>query len=327
MRVFIAGASGALGRRLVPRLLEAGHAVVGTHHSAAGGERLRQLGATPVQLDLLDAEAVRRAVLAHRPEVVVHEATALAHVKFGRNMDKVGAQTGALRTRGTDLLLAAAREAGVRRFVAQSVAGFGRYARVGGPVKTEDDPVEPAPPRHFEESAAALAHLERAVLDFGGIALRYGVFYGDARDGTLEPVRRRQFPIIGDGGGIWSWIHLDDAAAATALAVEHDGPAILNVVDDEPAAVRDWLPVLAQALGAPPPRHLPVWLARPLAGEFVTRLCTEARGASNARARRELGWTLRHPSWRSGFFDAYRALRQAPGAGPPAAAPPRPAEG
>ncbi len=216
-------------------------------------------------------------------------------------MDKVTAKTSELRTKGTDALLAAAREVGVRRFVAQSVAAFSRYAREGGPVKTEDDPLDPTPPKNFRQSAAAMAYLEQAVTDFGGIALRYGAFYGAANDGTIEPVRKRQFPIVGDGGGIWSWIHLDDAAAATVLALEHDGPAIYNIVDDDPAPVREWLPVLAQALGAKPPRRLPTWLARLLAGEVVVVLSTEARGASNAKAKRELGWTPRYPDLAHGI--------------------------
>ena len=230
-------------------------------------------------------------------------------MKFARNMDKVTARTSELRTKGTDALLAAAREAGVHRFVAQSVATFSRYAREGGPIKTEEDPLDPTPPTNFRRSAAAMAYLEQAVTDFDGIVLRYGAFYGAANDGTIEPVRKRQFPIVGDGGGIWSWIHLDDAAAATVLALEHDGPAIYNIVDDDPAPVRDWLPVLAQALGAKPPRRFPTWLARLLAGEVVVALSTEARGASNAKAKRELGWTPRHTSWRMGFPAAYAAIR------------------
>jgi len=311
MRVFVTGASGAIGSRLVPQLIDAGHDVVGAHNSPASAGLLRTLGAKPVLLDLLDAGAVRRAVLESEPDAIVHEATALANVKFSRNQDKVAARTNELRTTGTDALLDAAREAGVRRFVAQSVAVYGRYARDGGPVKTEDDPLERNSPANTEQSSAALDHLERVVTEFGGIALRYGVFYGAANDGSITPVRKRQFPIVGDGGGIWSWIHLDDAAAATALAVEHDGPAVYNVVDDEPAPVREWLPVLAQALGAKPPRHLPVWLARLLAGEFVVVLSTEARGASNAKARRELGWTPRYPTWREGFPAVYSAITTA----------------
>jgi 2-alkyl-3-oxoalkanoate reductase len=308
MRVLVAGASGAIGSRLVPQLIAAGHEVIGTHNSPSSADSVRMLGAKPVGLDLLDTGAVRRVVLEHEPEAIVHEATAFANVKFSRNMDKATAASSALRTKGTDALLAAAREAGVQRFVAQSVAGFSRYAREGGAIKTEDDPIDPTPPKHFERGAAAIEYLERAVTGFGGIALRYGVFYGAANDGTIEPVRKRQFPIVGDGGGVWSWIHLDDAAAATVLALEHDGPAIYNIVDDEPAPVREWLPVLAQALGAKPPRHLPTWLARLLAGDAVTVMSTEARGASNARAKRELGWTPHHPTWRTGFKAVYSTL-------------------
>ena len=307
MRVLVTGASGAIGRRLVPKLIDAGHEVTGAHTMPSSGELLRKLGAKPVSLDLLNADAVRKAVLEHEPEAIIHEATALADVKFGRNMDKVTAKTNELRTTGTDALLAAAREAGVRQFIGQSVASFARYAREGGLIKTEDDPIESTPPKNFHRAAAAVSHLEQAVTDFGGIALRYGVFYGAANDGTIEPVRKRQLPIVGDGDGIWSWIHLDDAAAATVLALKHDGPAIYNIVDDDPAAVREWLPVLARTLGAKAPRHFPVWLARLAAGEFVVVLSTEARGASNAKAKRELDWTLRYPTWRTGFEAVYPA--------------------
>jgi 2-alkyl-3-oxoalkanoate reductase len=305
MRAFVAGASGALGSRLVPQLIDAGHEGIGTHHSPASGERLRKLGAKPVMLDLLDARAVRKAVLEAEPDAIVHEATALADAKFSRNLDKTGAKTNELRTKGTDALLTAAREAGVRRFVTQSVAAFARYARQGGPIKTEDDPLEPNPPANTQQTFAALNHLERVVTEFGGIALRYGVFYGAANDGSIEPVRKRQFPIVGHGGGMWSWIHLEDAAAATVLALEHDGPTIYNIVDDEPAPVREWLPVLAQTLGAKPPRRFPTWLARLFAGEAVVVMVTEARGASNAKAKRELAWEPHYPSWRQGFAAAY----------------------
>jgi nucleoside-diphosphate-sugar epimerase len=308
MRVFVAGASGAIGRRLVPQLIDAGHEVIGSHSSPSSADLLRTLGARPVELDLLDPPAVRKAVLDAEPEAIVHQATALARVRFGRNMDKVAARTSELRTIGTDALLQAAREAGVRRFVAQSVASFSRYAREGGPVKTEDDPLDPTPPKKFRRSAVAMAYLEQAVTEFGGIALRYGAFYGAANDGTIEPVRKRQFPIVGDGDGIWSWIHLDDAASATVLALTHDGPAIYNIVDDEPAPVREWLPVLAESLGAKPPRRLPTWLARLLAGEVVVVLSTEARGASNVKAKRELGWTPRYPTWRTGFDAVYSTI-------------------
>jgi nucleoside-diphosphate-sugar epimerase len=310
MRIFVAGASGALGSRLVPQLIDAGHDVIGTHNSPSSAELLRTLGAKPVMLDLLDAGAVRRAVLENEPEAIVHQATALANMKWSRNFDKVFARTNELRTKGTDTLVAAAREAGVRRFVAQSFASY-RNAREGGPVKTEDDPLDPSPPANAQQSFAAMAYLEQVVTEFGGIVLRYGLFYGAANDGLIEPVRKRQYPIIGDGGGISSWIHLEDAAAATVLALEKDGPAIYNVVDDEPAPVREWLPVLAHALGAKPPRRFPTWLARLVAGEAAVVMGTDARGASNAKAKRELGWTPRYPSWRTGFPAAYSAINLA----------------
>jgi 2-alkyl-3-oxoalkanoate reductase len=312
MRVFVAGASGVIGSRLVPQLIDAGHEVVGTATSAASVERVRALGANTVALDLLDAGAVRRAVLESEPDAIVHQATALANARFGRNLDKTFVQTNRLRIEGTDALLAAAREAGAQRFVAQSFASY-RYERVGGPVKTEDDPLDPTPPAHTTESNAAMRHLEEAVTAAGGIVLRYGVFYGAPNDGLVEPVRKRMFPIVADGGGFLSWIHLDDAAAATVLALDHDGPAIYNVVDDEPAPVRDWLPVLADALGAKPPRRFPRWLARLFAGEAGVAMGTEARAASNAKAKRELGWTPRYPTWREGFAATYRPVdREAP---------------
>jgi nucleoside-diphosphate-sugar epimerase len=304
MRVFVAGASGAIGRRLVPQLLEAGHEVVGTHKSTEGGDALQRLGATPVRLDLLDAEAVRAAVAAHRPEAIVHEATALGDAVWGRNFDKVFEQTNALRTRGTDALLAAAWDVGVGRFVAQSFASY-RYLRQGGPVKTEDDPLDSHVPANAKRSFEAMAYLDSTVVEAGGIILRYGAFYGASNDGLIEPIRNRQYPIIGNGNGITSWIHLDDAAAATVLALEKRGPALYNIVDDEPAAVREWLPVAARALGARPPRRFPAWLARMVAGEAAVVMGTDARGASNALAKRELGWTLRYPSWRTGFAATY----------------------
>ncbi len=307
MRVFVVGASGALGSRLVPQLIEAGHEVIGTHDRPQSAELLRTLGARPVRLDLLDARAVRKAVLEAEPEAIVNEATALGNATWGRNFDKVFARTNELRTRGTDALLAAAREAGVRRFVAQSFASY-RYVREGGPVKSEDDPLDPSPPANARQSYAAMAYLEQAVSEFGGIVLRYGLFYGAANDGLVEPVRKRQYPIIGDGGGITSWMHLEDGAAATVLALEREGPAVYNIVDDDPAPVREWLPVLAQALGAKPPRHFPTWLARLFAGEAAVVMGTDARGASNAKAKRELGWTPRYPSWRRGFRAAYSSL-------------------
>jgi nucleoside-diphosphate-sugar epimerase len=307
MHIFVAGASGALGSRLVLQLIAAGHVVTGSHSAPASAGLLRALGATPIRVDLLDAQAVRKAVFVSRPQAIVHQATALANAKFGRSLDKTFAKTNELRTKGTDALLAAAREVGVRRCVAQSFAPY-RYAREGGPIKSEDDPLEPTPPPNTQQTYAAMTYLENAVTDFGGIVLRYGGFYGAASDGLIEPVRGRQYPIVGDGGGLFSWIHLEDAAAATVLALEHEGPTIYNIVDDEPAPVREWLPVLAHALGAKPPRRFPKWLARLFAGEAAVVMGTEARGAANAKAKRELGWVPHYPTWRKGFPAAYSAI-------------------
>jgi nucleoside-diphosphate-sugar epimerase len=304
MRVLVVGASGAIGTRLVPQLIDHGHEVIGTCRSPEKKGRLRDQGAEPVVLDVLDARAVRETVARAEPEAIIHQATALSDVRFGRNFDRTFAQTNRLRTVGTDNLLAAARDAGVPRLVAQSFASM-RNAREGGMVKTEDDPLDPDPPATMREGHAAMRHLEHAVREADGIALRYGGFYGAANDALVDPVRKRRFPIVGEGGGYLSWIHLDDAAAATVLALEHDGPAIYNITDDEPAPVREWLPVLADALGAKPPRHVPVWLARLIAGDVAVLMGTDARGASNAKAKRELGWTLEYPSWRQGFVEVY----------------------
>ena len=305
MRVFVAGATGAIGARLVPQLIQRGHEVIGSSRSTEKAGRLRTLGGEPVVLDLLDREAVREAVAAAQPDAIVHQGTALSGLTDFKNFDRTFAQTNRLRTEGTDALLAAAREAGVGRSVAQSFAGW-PYAREGGPVKTEEDPLDPTPVPAMRETFAAIRHLEQAVVAAGGLVLRYGGFYGSPDDAQLELVRKRRFPIVGDGGGIWSFVHLEDAAAATVLALERGAPGIYNVVDDEPAPVREWLPALAAAIGAKPPRRVPRWLARLAAGESGVVLMTEIRGASNQKAKRELGWTLRYPSWRRGFTDAYR---------------------
>ncbi len=304
MRIFVAGASGAIGTRLVPRLIDRGHEVIGTSRSGENTKRVRALGAEAIGLDLLDPRAVRKAVLETEPDAIVHQATALANVRFSRKFDRAFAQTNRLRTEGTDALLAAAREARVRRFVAQSFASV-LYSREGGAIKTEEDPLDPTPVPGARDTAAAVRYLDETVRGAGGTVVRYGGFYGAANDGLVEPVRKRQFPIVGAGGGIFSFIHLDDAAAATALALEHDRAGVYNIVDDEPAPVREWLPVLAEVLGAKPPRQVPRWLARLLAGDAAVMLGTDARGASNAKAKRELGWELRYPSWRAGFVAAY----------------------
>jgi 2-alkyl-3-oxoalkanoate reductase len=309
MRVFVAGASGAVGTRLVPQLIEKGHEVIGSSRSPRRAERVRALGAEPVVLDLLDSKAVRRAILAAKPDAIIHEATALADVAFSRNIDRSFAQTNRLRREGTDALLAAA---GVTRFIAQSFAPL-RYARAGGPVKTEADPLDPTPVVSMRETSDAMRYLDEVVTGAGGIALRYGGLYGDQSDSLLTPIRKGQFPIVADGGGYNSFIHFEDAAAATVLALDHSGPAIYNIVDDEPAPVREWLPVLADVLGAKPPRRVPPWVARLFAGEAGVMMGTEARGASNAKAKRELGWTPRYPSWCEGFVAAYASPAEAAG--------------
>jgi 2-alkyl-3-oxoalkanoate reductase len=300
MRVMVVGASGAIGTRLVSHLTGRGHEVIGTFRSPAHAERVRALGARPLALDLLDQGAVRQAVRETGPEAIVHEATALAGRGFSRKLDRTFALTNRLRTEGTDALLDAAREAGVRRFVAQSFAPY-RYARQGGMIKSEADPLDKTPPAGAHETNAAMAHVDNAVPDAGGIALRYGGFYGDPEDQLTRLVRKRRFPLIGDGGGFTSWIHLDDAAAATVLALERGVAGVYNIVDDEPAPAREWLPVLAEALGAGPPRHVPAWLVRLAAGQDAVLGATQSRGASNVKAKRELDWTLRYPSWRQGF--------------------------
>jgi nucleoside-diphosphate-sugar epimerase len=305
MRVFVVGASGAIGSRLVPQLIERGHKVIGSARSSDKAERLRRLGAESLVLDALDTRAVREAVAAAEPDAIVHQATALTGLSDLKHFDRSFVQTNRLRTEGTDNLLAAARETGVRRFVAQSFASYGRYAREGGPVKSEDDSLDTTPVPAMRETMAAADYLDKAVTGAGGIALRYGTFYGDPDDVLVEAVRARKFPVVGDGAGVWSFIHLDDAAAATVLALEHDGPAVYNIVDDEPSATREWLPELARIVGAKPPQHFPRLLARLFAGEAPVMMATESRGASNAKAKRELGWTLRYPSWRQGFAALY----------------------
>src|SRR3954468_7095710 len=303
MRVFLAGATGAIGRRLVPQLVAAGHEVTATTTTAGKVDLLRGLGATPVVVDGLDAAAVGEAVARARPDAIVHQMTALGGALDLRHFDRAFARTNALRTKGTENLLDAARAAGVERFVAQSYAGW-PSAGSGAALVTEGEPLDPDPLPGQRETHAAIRFLEEAVTQapLVCIVLRYGSFYGPgASDEMVEIVRRRRLPVVGDGGGVWSWIHVDDAASATVAALERGAPGIYNVVDDEPAAEADWLPYLAEAVGAKPPRRIPVWLARLAAGEVVVRMMTEVRGSSNAKARRELDWAPRWASWRDGF--------------------------
>jgi nucleoside-diphosphate-sugar epimerase len=315
MKVFVAGATGVLGRALVPQLVARGHEVVGMTRSASKQDLVRSLGARPVVVDALDPDAVTEAVASAEPEVIVHELTALSgpmSMRDARHPErfKGAIMTNRLRTEATDHLLAAGRAVGARRFVAQSFGAF-RFARAGGPVQTEADPLDPDAPGPQQPGLEAILYLEQAVttIEWGeGLALRYGGFYGPGTSISLAPdaqmaapIRKRRFPIVGDGGGVFSYVHVEDAAAATAVAVERGRPGVYNVVDDDPAPVRDWLPVLASALDAKPPRRVPRWLGRLLAGETATVMMTEAKGASNEKAKRELGWKPRYASWRQGF--------------------------
>ena len=303
MRIFVAGATGALGRHLIPRLVAAGHEVTATTRTPGKLAQLREAGAEPVVVDGLDREGVIVAVLAAEPEVIVHEMTALADMRSLRKIDQVFATTNELRTRGTDNLLAAAAQVGTRRLIVQSATGSNEPS--GSPVKAEEDPLASRSPSPSSARAlAAIKHVEETVPLTApeGIVLRYGTFYGPgASDILLDVVRKRQVPVIDGGTGIWSFIEITDAAAATLAAVDRGAPGVYNVVDDDPAPVAEWLPYLAQVAGAKPPLHLPVWLGRLLAGEFVVAQMTSWRGCSNDKARKELGWEPRYSSWREGF--------------------------
>jgi 2-alkyl-3-oxoalkanoate reductase len=308
MRVFLAGATGALGRVLLPMLTEAGHDVVGTTSTEANVAALDAAGAEAVVMDGLDAESVRSAVTRAEPDVVIHQVTALKKAADLKRFDREFALTNRLRTEGTDHLLAAAREAGAKRFVAQSFTGW-TNSRDGGPVKTEADGLDPAPTAASRQTLDAIRHVEEVVPQVSGltgIVLRYGGLYGPGtglgRGGDLlEMVAKRRFPIVGSGAGVWSLVHIDDAATATLRALDHGEAGVYNVVDDHPAPVAEWLPVLAEAVGAKPPRHLPAWVAKPIVGEHGVSVMTRTRGSSNEKAKRELGWRPGYSSWREGF--------------------------
>ena len=310
MRVFVAGATGAIGKQLVPRLVRAGHEVHGMTRSESKQAMLHEFGAVPVVADALDPDQVAEAVGRARPDVIVHQLTAIPEKLDLRHFDRDFALTARLRTEGTDHLLSAGQAVGVRRFVAQS--NFASYARIGAAVKSEEDPFDPAPAREMRETLAAIHHLEEAVLGARwteGIVLRYGAFYGPGTSMApggeqYEMIRRRRFPLVGDGGGVWSFIHVADAAEATVAAVERGGRGVYNVVDDDPAPVAKWLPALAEELGAKKPVRVPRFVGRLFAGEAGVVMMTELRGASNAKAKRELAWRPAHPSWRQGFTAA-----------------------
>jgi nucleoside-diphosphate-sugar epimerase len=309
MKIFVAGATGALGRPLIKQLVERGHEVTGMTRSESKQDLLRELGARSVVADALDPDSVARAVAEAEPDVIVHQLTAIGAFN-PRRMERDFAPTNRLRTEGTDHLLAAGRAVGVKRFVAQSFAPW-LYVRTGGMVKSEDDPLDNEPPAQVRTTLDAIKYLERAVTSADwteGIALRYGGFYGPWTSIAVNPdgeqvtmIRKRRFPIVGSGAGIWSLVHIEDAASATAAALERGEPGVYNVVDDEPAPVSEFLPELAKGIGAKPPRHVPRWLGRLVGGESAVIMMTEIRGASNAKAKRVLGWELRYPSWRLGF--------------------------
>jgi len=314
MKVLVAGATGAIGKQLLPKLVTNGHEVVGITRSEAKADAVRALDAEPAIADALDPEAVAAAVAASEPEAIIHELTGLAgNLGSLHNLDRSFAATNRLRTEGTDHLLSAARAAGVRRFLAQSYAGW-PYARSGGPVKDEEAPLDDDPPASARQTIAAIRYLEQTVSEadgIEGIVLRYGGFYGPGTSiapggEQLEAIRKRQFPVVGGGAGITSFVHIEDAAEATVAALERARPGIYNIVDDEPAEVREWLPEVASRIGAKPPWRVPRWVGRLLAGEAATTMMTEVRGASNEKAKRELGWAPGHPSWREGIPEAAR---------------------
>jgi nucleoside-diphosphate-sugar epimerase len=304
MRVFVAGAGGAIGKQLLPRLVAAGHEVVGMTRSESKRAAIAEQGATPVVADALDPQQVMSAVVELQPDAIIHQLTALGTLDL-RHFDRTFELTNRLRTEGTDNLLAAARRAGVRTFVAQSYAGW-PYARTGGPVKTEEDPLDPTPPSEMRATLDAIRHLEQVVVGADGIVLRYGGLYGPGTSMSpgaehFEMVRRRKFPLVGDSAGVWSFINVCDAADATVAALTRGAPGIYNIVDDEPATVAQWLPALAQELGARKPWRVPLFVGRLLGGEVAVVMTTHIRGASNAKAKRELDWRPRHASWRQGF--------------------------
>jgi nucleoside-diphosphate-sugar epimerase len=309
MHVFVAGATGAVGSRLVPLLASAGHSVIGLTRDPARTDSICRGGGEPVIADALNRAAIVAAVAKAKPDVIVHEMTSLSGANDLRRMARSFAATNRLRTEGLNNLLAAAKQTATPRLIAQSFCGW-PYAREGGPVKTEEDPLDPAPPRELRRTLKAIRYLENTVTaapHIEGVVLRYGAFYGPNTglfDGPMiNQLRRRRVPLIGDAGGWWSFVHIDDAATATAVAVERGAPGIFNIVDDEPAPVRDWLPALAAMLGAEPPWRVPKWLARIAAGEHVVTMMTEVRAGSNAKAKRNLSWQPKHRSWRQGFAE------------------------
>ena len=308
MKIFVAGASGAVGRRLLPLLVRRGHVVLAMVRSADKEAEVRTLGAEPVVADAFDRTAVARGVDAARPDVVIHQLSALSQAKSLKHFDREFAATNRLRTDATNHLLEAARASGVRRFIAQSFTGW-TNPRAGSRIKTERDPLDPHPPHSMQQTLAAIRYVERVVgeaRDLSGVVLRYGYLYGPGTSfapggDVLEAVRQRRLPLVGSAAGIWSFIHVDDIAMATVLAAEGAPPGVYNVVDDEPTEVSNWLPELARCIGAKPPRHVPVWLARLMIGDAGVAMMTQSRGSSNAKIKAAYQWRPKYPSWRAGF--------------------------
>lgn len=308
MKIFVAGSTGAVGKHLLPLLKEKKHEVVALTRTPEKSRLVEELGATPVIADVFNKDELISAIRKAEPEVVIHQLTALTGAGNFKKFDEEFALTNRFRTEVLDTMLEAARSVGSRRFIAQSFSGW-PFAREGGPVKTEEDPLDPTPPKSFSKTLAAIRQLEdtiRSAEDVGGIALRYGIFYGPgtgiAKDGNIvEAIKKHKLPLVGDGGGIWSFTHIEDVAGSTVAAIANGSPGIYNVVDDEPAPVSTWLPYLAEALGAKPPQKLPVWLARFFIGEGGVSMMTKIRGASNTKAKHELNWTPKYKSWREGF--------------------------
>lgn len=310
MKVFVAGSTGAIGRVLVPQLIENGHEVVALVRNDRKAQTLLAGGATVVLADALNKEELTAVIRKAEPEVIIHQLTALAHAGNFKKLDDEFVLTNRFRTEVTDTLLAAARLVGARRFIAQSFCGW-PFMREGGPVKTEEDPLDPNPPSNFTKILAAIRYLEdtvRTTVDLQALALRYGLFYGPgtgiAKDGpVVKLARKRMMPIVGDGGGIWSFVHIADAARATVAAISNGSPGIYNIVDDEPAPVAKWLPALAAAVDAKPPFRVPIWLGKLVIGDGGVSMMTRIRGGSNVKAKRELGWKPTYPSWRRGFVE------------------------
>jgi nucleoside-diphosphate-sugar epimerase len=310
MRVFVTGGTGAVGAFLLPHLVESGHEVIALIRTAQKAKAIEAIGVKIALADALNKEELTAAIRKAEPEVIIHQLTALAGTGNFKKFEEEFALTNRFRTEVTDVLMAAAREVGTHRFIAQSFCGW-PFAREGGPVKTEDDPLDPNPPASFSKTLAAIRYLEDTMqrsADLQAFALRYGTFYGPgsgiAKDGSIvEMVRKRRLPIVGDGSGIWSFTHLNDAARATVAAISQGDPGIYNVVDDDPAPVSAWLPALAEAVGARPPFKVPIWLGKLAIGDGGVSMMTKIRGASNAKAKRNLGWQPIYPSWRRGFVE------------------------